>query len=516
MKNNFINYKENCKNIDLEMIAVQGGTFLMGKNACYENGEPILLNKISAYYNEYPVHEVSVSDFYIGKYPITQKQWKAIMGTPLGSNKNSDNYPITNVNWHDIQIFIEKLNKETKQNYRLLNEAEWEYAARGGVKTNERSSQYKFSGSKNIDDVAWYRGNSNKANDSLEYETHNVGLKQANELGLYDMSGNVWEWCNNNYQHNYHSIKDKHKYRSIKVLRGGSCADFQINCSVSARSGDSIYAKENKYGFRLANEKFPKKTEKQTNKFCIKTTNDFDIEMIEVTGGSFIMDGGDTYFSEDPHMESVSDFLIGKYPVTQKQWNIVMKTKSKSDKRFDNYPVNNVSWDDIQLFLERLNEKTNKTYRLPTSIEWEYAADGGVKTNGRSSQQHDDVKANRRSSQYKYSGSNNIEDVAWYDKNSYDKGESHSDYGIHKVGTKQANELGIFDMTGNVWEWCNDWCREAFIGRKSTVCEWIHMSCPCVLRGGSWRDESSKITYASCNEKDIRKDDYGFRLVLIV
>ena len=158
----------------IEMVFVKGGTFMMG--ATPEQGS-------DAGDGEKPVHSVTVSDFYIGKYEVTQAQWKAVMGKNP-SHYKGENRPVERVSWYDIQKFIEKLNAKTGKRYRLPTEAEWEYAARGG----NQSKGYKYSGSNDIGSVAWYTNNSGD-------RTHPVGQKQPNELGLYDMTGNVWEWC---------------------------------------------------------------------------------------------------------------------------------------------------------------------------------------------------------------------------------------------------------------------------------------------------------------------------------
>ena len=188
---------------DIEMVYVKGGTFTMG--AISEQGA-------DAYDDEKPAHSVTLSDFYIGKYEVTQAQWRAVMGSNPSSFKG-DNLPVENVSWNDIQKFIQKLNAQTGKEFRLPTEAEWEYAARGGSK----SRGYKYSGSNNIGDVAWYSGNSGS-------KTHPVGQKQPNELGIYDMSGNVWEWCSDWYGSYSSSSQTNPKGPNsgdYRVLRGG-------------------------------------------------------------------------------------------------------------------------------------------------------------------------------------------------------------------------------------------------------------------------------------------------------
>ena len=216
------------------MVFVQGGTFEMGSN----NGDS----------DEKPIHTVTVSDFYMSATEVTQAQWKAVMGSNP-SNWKGDNLPVESVSWNDVQKFLKKLNKSTGENYRLPTEAEWEYAARGGVETNGRSSQTKYAGSNNIDEVAWYGDNSGS-------KTHPVGKKKPNELGLYDMTGNVWEWCNDWYDEDYYSSSPQNnpqgansgKYR---VLRGGSCSHFARFCRVAFRSGYNPDFGLFNFGFRL-------------------------------------------------------------------------------------------------------------------------------------------------------------------------------------------------------------------------------------------------------------------------
>jgi formylglycine-generating enzyme required for sulfatase activity len=165
--------------VGIEMILVRGGTFRMG-DTDGQGGD-----------NEKPVHNVTLRDFYIGKYPVTQKQWVQVMGSNH-SNFKGDDLPVEQVSWNNVQEIIKELNAKTGKKYRLPTEAEWEYAARGGNK----SKGYKYSGSNDIDKVAWYADNSGN-------KTHPVGTKAPNELGIYDMSGNVWEWVNDKYGGKY-------------------------------------------------------------------------------------------------------------------------------------------------------------------------------------------------------------------------------------------------------------------------------------------------------------------------
>ena len=167
-------WKEAEASFMTDMVFVEGGTFTMGCtpeqwNDCLDN--------------EKPAHQVTLSDFYIGKYEVTQVQWVAVMGNNPSSIKG-DNLPVGNVSWDDVQEFIERLNEKTGENYRLPTEAEWEYAARGG----NRSMGYKYSGSNDVGNFSWYQG-------SISINSkYPVGTKMANELGIHDMSGNVLEW----------------------------------------------------------------------------------------------------------------------------------------------------------------------------------------------------------------------------------------------------------------------------------------------------------------------------------
>jgi formylglycine-generating enzyme required for sulfatase activity len=207
-----------------QMIYISGGSFSMGSS------------------DEKPIHSVTLSSFYMSKYEVTQKQWQDIMGTNPSYFKNCDNCPVEQVSWNDIQDFIRKLNTKTGKNYRLPTEAEWEYAARGG-------QNYKYAGSDNLGSVAWYRDNSGS-------KTHPVGQKSANGYGLYDMAGNVWEWCSDWYGSDYYNNSPSSNPKgpnsgTYRVLRGGSWDYASGNCRAAHRSYDTPPYRNDFNGFRL-------------------------------------------------------------------------------------------------------------------------------------------------------------------------------------------------------------------------------------------------------------------------
>lgn len=219
------------------MISIKGGTFEM-------------LDIHEGPYSAYlPVHNVTIRDFHLCKHPVTQAQWRAVMVTdpPYLTFKGCDDCPVETVSWNDVQEFIKKLNEKTGGNYRLPTEAEWEYAARGGFVSNKT----KYAGSDKIEEVAWYKDNSGK-------KTQPVMLKKANELDLYDMSGNVLELCMDVWHKNYEDVPEDGSAwmvgddQDLRVFRGGSWINKSINCQVACRFR---YGAEDYYsfiGFRLA------------------------------------------------------------------------------------------------------------------------------------------------------------------------------------------------------------------------------------------------------------------------
>jgi len=220
--------------LEKDMVFIEGDTFQM-KSENWLNNKKL-------------EREVKIADFHLCKYPVTQGLWQAVMG----ENENPSyfagaNRPVEQVSWDKVQIFIEKLYDLTGKHYRLPSEAEWEYAARGG----KESKGFEFSGGNKLKEVGWYDTNSHG-------ETKPVGMKLPNELGLYDMSGNVWEWCADVWHENYdHAPADGSAWltggeQGRRVVRGGSWVNSDSDCRVSYRYDVITDYRFLDIGFRLA------------------------------------------------------------------------------------------------------------------------------------------------------------------------------------------------------------------------------------------------------------------------
>ena len=236
LKSNSVEFKVMARTYNakiIEMVFVEGGEFVQG--SLKEDDEK-------------PMHTTYVNDFFIGKFEITQRQWKIIMGSNPSFFDYCEECPVENVSWKDVESFIQMLNAETGMNYRLPTESEWEYAAKGGNK----SMDYVFSGGDNPDEVGWYKGNNKQ-------QTRKPGLKKPNELGIFDMSGNVMEWCNDWYSQSYYN---QSPYKNPtgppggihKVIRGGSWNTGKMDIRAANRSYASRGGKYDDLGFRLARD----------------------------------------------------------------------------------------------------------------------------------------------------------------------------------------------------------------------------------------------------------------------
>ena len=548
--------------ISFKMAKVKGGTFLMGSTA--EQG---------FYFaeDETPVHEVTLSDYYIGETEVTQELWEAVMGSnpsyfsPREDYAANPKHPVECVGWDDCQSFIAKLNALTGENFRLPTEAEWEYAARGGVK----SKGYKYAGGNSIYDVAWYWGNAYMSGSDSNNGTHTVATTAPNELGLYDMSGNVWEWCGDwygDYDTDPQINPTGPATGTHRVHRGGSWYDREQYCRTSSRDlcfDSYFYWHDYILGMRLAASVMKLSTthvnlntgesanvtiERGSGNYQVHSSNnnvatakikngsnhqvvinavgagyatitvtdattgertDIGVAvaskyvvngvafvMVSVEGGTFTMGATDEqrryYTDELPiHQVTLSDYRIGQTEVTQALWQAVMGSNPSFIKGDPQLPVECITWDDAQEFITKLNAITGEHFRLPTEAEWEFAARGGNKSH-----------------HFQYAGSNDLDEVAWYSANAGD--------GTHVVGTKAPNELNLYDMSGNVMEWCQDWY-EAYNSSAATNPTGPDTGSYKTRRGGSWRFEpvqcrvSCRILYGSPSS---RGDSLGFRLAL--
>ena len=216
---------------------ITGMQFVKVKKGCF------LMGSVGWDTDESPIHKVCVDSFWIGKYEVTQGQWKKIIKTNPSRWKISDKHPLENASFHDILEFIKRLNKASKNKFVLPTEAQWEYAAKG------RTKSFKYSGSNNPDKVAWYWDNSNR-------KTHKVGTKAPNGLGIYDMSGNVWEWCQDTYDKKAYS---KHKLYNpiiklssvLQSVRGGGWFNSPAGLRITNRIGSAPDVLDSLLGFRL-------------------------------------------------------------------------------------------------------------------------------------------------------------------------------------------------------------------------------------------------------------------------
>ena len=485
--------------VKMELVRVEAGTFEMSK-ADGENAS-----------GETPHRATLTRDFYIGRTEVTQMQWEVVMENNP-SNYKGDELPVETVTWNDAMAFCDKLNAMGKAptgwKFTLPTETQWEYAARGGNK----SKGYKYSGSNNCDNVAWRQILSNST-------THSVGTKTGNELGLYDMSGNVYEWCLDDWSSDSIDLtaefmRENDNGRASRAVRGGSVGNKETkNCRSSYRGRTVPTTKNKVLGFRVALVKADgygtaNKTDGESNvsqnqvssQKTVSLPEGVKMELVRVEAGTFEMSkaDGENASGETPHRATLTrDFYIGRTEVTQMQWEVVMEN-NPSNYKGDELPVETVTWNDAMAFCDKLNAMgkapTGWKFTLPTETQWEYAARGGNKSKG-----------------YKYSGSNNCDNVAWR--------QSLSNSTTHSVGTKTGNELGLYDMSGNVCEWClDDWSGDSIDLTAEFMRENDNGRASRAVRGGGVGNKETKYCRSSYRGHVVpttKNKVLGFRVALI-
>ncbi|MFO7667715.1 MAG: SUMF1/EgtB/PvdO family nonheme iron enzyme [Desulfobacterales bacterium] len=530
--------------IGMTFVYITPGTFIMGSpSGFFSNESGRNIDEIQ--------HQVTLTkEYYMQTTEVTQGQWQAVMGNNPSYFKNcGDDCPVEQVSWDDAHEFIKKLNqKESGEYYRLPTEAEWEYAARAGTKTPFNT------GNCIPTDQANYDGNyplSSCSKGEYRKTTVKTGSFSPNAWGLYDMHGNVWKWCQDwkgDYPSGSVTDPSGQSSGSQRVYRGGSWFNFAVSCRSAFRDSFAPYVRSDKLGFRLIRTPLieqvdqtlvaaPAQTpvaeseaktgveETASSKAKIDTifkdeveeivkpaapdqkiTNSIGMTFMYIKPGTFMMGSptGEHGRGNDETQHQVTltrGFYMQTTEVMQGQWKAVKEGNNPSYfKQWwgDNYPIENVSWDDVQEFILRLNQKEGgSNYRLPTEAEWEYAARSGTITPFNTGNCLSTDQAN-------YSGDNPFPSCS--------KGEYRKK--TVKTGSFSPNTWELYDMHGNVREWCQDW--DGDYSSDSVVDPSGPLSGSYrVIRGGGW-DSSAGLCRSSEREFDTpgyRYGDLGFRLV---
>lgn len=481
---------------------------------------------------ENPIHTVQLSyHFYISPYEITQQQYQNLMNVNP-SHFVGDSLPVENITWYDAILFCNELSKienfdtvytytsilegvageqcviesvqidYNKNGYRLPTEAEWEYACRGNTKT-------EYYWKKSPQDFAWFHSNS-------KGKTHTVGQKEPNQFGLYDMCGNVYEWCNDWLLMDYYEMSPKKNpigpsgeiaYR--RVIRGGGFNDDLDHLRSGYRMMCEPFRWGSELGFRVARGSFT------------PGNVDDEYKMIHIEkNATFTMGStkGEVWEKPKHPVTLTYEYWLGETEVTQKEFKNVMNINPSRFKHVDR-PVENINWFEIILYCNKKSKRhnydtvysyseqigtpgdscilldvkidlTKNGYRLPTEAEWEYACRGETTTEW-----------------YWGDRDKDIDKYAWYYENSNSKSQ--------RVAQKKPNKLGFYDMSGNLFERCHDWWSFDYYEHSpqknptGPSTGFLH-----VLRGGSWGDDlqNTRSAYRVMGEPEGKGNDTGFRL----
>jgi formylglycine-generating enzyme required for sulfatase activity len=528
--------------ISMKLAYIPPGAFTMGSPLSEQ--EQFKNDNVDDFAAQETQHEVAITKgFYMGAYAVTQKEYEKVMGknpsffsaTGKGKEKvaglDTHRFPVEWVSWDDATEFCKKLSQREGKIYRLPTEVEWEYACRAGTKT-----AYSF-GNTISTDQANYLGDfvfaGGKKGANRERPTP-VGSFSANAFGLFDMHGNVWQWCQDWYGEDYYQkspksdpINDTAGKLKSRVLRGGSWHNGPTGARSAARFFAPAGLRNWNYGFRVVAGFSPAESEK--NEPAAKAiTNSIGMNLVYIPPGKFVMGspkseqeqvkkdsrlGGEWAAQEIQHEVAITKgFYMGVYAVTQEEYESVMgKNPSwfsatgggKDDvagldtRRF---PVETVSWNDAAEFCRKLRKKEEKTYRLPTEAEWEYACRAGSK------------------SAFSFGDTISTDQVNYNGTAVFSNGRK----GVYRerslpVGSFPPNAFGLYDMHGNVNQWCLDWYDYNYY-RKSPRNDPVNETASemRVLRSGSWGSLPGICRSAnrSGSTPDYRNRTIGFRVVM--
>lgn len=444
--------------------------------------------------------QVTISPFALGKTEVTQAQYRAVMGKNP-SVFRGDSLPVEQVSWVDAMRFCKKLTEREQRSghigsdcrFTLPSEAQWEYACRAGT-----TGEYIESDSADVlPEIAWYEENS--AGWLSSASTHEVAGKKPNAWGLYDMLGNVWEWCLDYHHLRQTSGKNpvrlksgKGVHSSYRVIRGGAWKNPASSCRTSNRSCESPIRNLSVLGFRVALV--------QDQKLVLDFGNSVKMELLPILEGRFLMGSPSNEAERESNEEqvrvSLSGFLIGETEVTQAQYRAVTG-KNPSYVQRDDLPVARVSWYDAMEFCEKLTERERRRgnisekskFSLPTEAQWEYACRAGTRARF-------------------FSGTSGTELslAAWWSQNAQNSPKP--------VAQKAPNTWGLYDMHGNAAEWCLDAYQPKLKGGTDPV---QTEGSDRVLRGGAWYSSAKDCRAAarSASLPATTAPGIGFRIVLV-
>jgi formylglycine-generating enzyme required for sulfatase activity/serine/threonine protein kinase len=513
---------ESTNSIGMKLVLIPRGEFMMGSPAAEQGRNP----------DETQRKVTLTKSFQIGKYEVTQLQYEQVMGINPSEFKSVDN-PVEQVSWDDAVAFCAKLSalpaeQKIGRVYRLPTEAEWEYSCRAGT-----TSAYSFGDDgNNLGDCAWFSENSTG-------KTHHVGRKQANSWGMYDTHGNVWEWCQDWYAIDSGGATSDPigpVSGASRVFRGGGWYHTPSICRAARRSYEKVSHRSNHLGLRVvcdfsiqehsgtvqvpprgkapfdtALARLHQKAWADHLGVPVESTNSIGMKLVVIPPGEFTTGSPESEAGRQPdeaqHRVTIADaFSLGVYEVTQSQYEQVMGSNPRHFKGANN-PVEQVTWNDAVDFCTRLSslpaERTaGRIYRLPTEAEWEYACRAGTTTVYSFGDDAKDL------SKYAWFGDNSGKSII-DSASMYPTGNS-ADYAgyfaklaanhceTHAVGEKLPNGWGLYDMHGNVFEWCSD----------------VDGSLR-VRRGGGWDYGAahSRTALRGLGPPTSRGNDGGFRIV---